>query len=151
MVNKTRKSSYLTRSQQIGNSISDGDDMFSFSASNWLEAKMASKTDIVTGQVGQLAAQDVAGKHKIQLRPIMLLNKEHSPKLVGLVGKPPAGDRKARLLASQFKRVASYNNALATKYLVDAPEQSTSCRVPTAMNQRGAARRSSDIYCRRGF
>jgi len=73
---------------------------------------MAGKTDIVTGQVGQLAAQDVAGKHKIQLRPIMLLNKKHSPKLVGLVGKPPAGDHKALLLASQFKRVASYNNFL---------------------------------------
>ena len=63
-VNKTRKTSYLTRSQQTGSGISDGDDMVSFSASNWLEAKMAGKTDIVTGRVGQLGgeqgAQDMA-------------------------------------------------------------------------------------------
>ena len=99
VVNKTRKSSYLTRSQQIRNGISDGDDMFSFSASNWLEVKMAGKTDIVTGWVGkarrtwwQTQNEDL---ENFQLRPIVLLNKEHSPKLVGLVGKPPAGDRKA--------------------------------------------------------
>jgi len=58
VVNKTRKCPYLTTSQQTGKGISDSDDMISFSASNWLEAKMAGKTDIiVTGRVGH------GGKH----------------------------------------------------------------------------------------
>lgn len=50
---------------------------------------MAGKTDIVTGPSRPAGR---ARRENFQLRPIMLLNKEHSLKLVGLVGKPPAGD-----------------------------------------------------------
>lgn len=65
MINETRKSSYLTRSQLTGNGISGGDDRFlaiwSLSALPIdQKLKMASKADIVTGRVGQLASEQGA-------------------------------------------------------------------------------------------
>lgn len=68
VIDETRKSSYLTSSQLTANDISGGDDGFlaiwSLSALPIDEKlKMANKTDIVTGRVGQLASEQVAQGH----------------------------------------------------------------------------------------
>jgi hypothetical protein len=84
VVNKTRKTSYLTRIEVNKPEVVSQMAMTWSSASNWLEAKMAGKTDVVTGRVGQLAGlatwrqtQNEKDFENFQLRPIVLLNVRH--------------------------------------------------------------------------